>query len=77
MGLYQIVEALLMFTNALAILNEDRFLAPNGWGFADMGSGRVSSFKGQFIGLLHAVQYLRVPLVAANGIVIVSKLLFG
>jgi hypothetical protein len=29
MGLYQIVEALLMFTNALAILNEDRFLAPS------------------------------------------------
>lgn len=29
MGLYQIVEALLMMTNALAILNEDRFLAPS------------------------------------------------
>ena len=34
-------------------------VAADGWGFADMGSGRVSSFKGQFIGLLHAVQYLR------------------
>lgn len=34
-------------------------VSADGWGFADMGSGRVSSFKGQFIGLLHAVQYLR------------------
>ena len=28
MGLYEIVEALLLLTNAVAILNEDRFLAP-------------------------------------------------
>ena len=28
MGLYEVVEALLLMTNAVAILNEDRFLAP-------------------------------------------------
>lgn len=77
MGLYQIVEALLLMTNAVAVLNEDRFLAPYGFGMIDMGSGRVSPFKGQLIGLIHAVQYLRVPLIVANSIVIVSKLLFG
>ncbi|XP_073390981.1 uncharacterized protein [Physcomitrium patens] len=59
MGLYQIVEAFLLMTNAVAILNEDRFLAPYGLGMADMGNGRVSPFKSQLIGLIHAVQYLR------------------
>jgi len=71
------VEALLLMTNAVAILNEDRFLSPMGLGIADMSNGRVSPFKGQMVGFIHAVQYLRVPLVVANGVVIVSKLLFG
>ncbi len=77
MTLWQLLEAILMITNALAILNEDRFLAPNGWGFGEMGSGRVTTIKGQIVGLLHAVQYLRVPLVALNSIVIVMKVIFG
>jgi hypothetical protein len=75
MSLWQLLEAILMITNALAILNQDRFLTPHGWGFAEMGNGRVTSIKGQIVGLLHAVQYLRVPLVALNSIIIVSKLL--
>jgi hypothetical protein len=77
MTLWQLLEAILIITNALAILNEDRFLAPNGWGFGEMGSGRVTTIKGQIVGLLHAVQYLRVPLVALNSIVIVMKVIFG
>lgn len=77
MGLYEIVEALLLLTNAVAILNEDRFLTPYGLGMAEMGSGRVSPLKSQLIGFIHAVQYLRVPLIAANGVVIGIKLLFG
>ncbi|CAK9857389.1 unnamed protein product [Sphagnum jensenii] len=75
MSLWQLLEAILMITNALAILNQDRLLTPHGWGFAEMGNGRVTSIKGQIVGLLHAVQYLRVPLVALNSIIIVSKLL--
>ncbi|CAM6096227.1 unnamed protein product [Calypogeia fissa] len=77
MSLWQFLEALLMLTNALAILNEDRFLVPNGWGFSEMSNGRVSSFKTQIIGVLHAVQYLRVPLVALNTVTVVLKLIFG
>jgi len=30
-----------------------------GLGIADMSSGRVSPFKGQMVGFIHAVQYLR------------------
>ena len=32
---------------------------PDGWGFQEIAAGRVSPFKAQVIGLLHAVQYLR------------------
>ncbi|KAG0571761.1 hypothetical protein KC19_VG040200 [Ceratodon purpureus] len=77
MGLYEIVEALLLIPNAVAILNEDRFLVLYGLAVAEMGSGRVLSMKSQLIRFIHAVQYLRVPLVVANGVVIVTKLLFG
>jgi len=77
MSMYTIITAFLMFVNALAILNEERFLNPYGWGFQEMSGGRVSSFKGQFIGLLHAIQYLRVPLIVMNVITIFGKLLFG
>ncbi|BBN01552.1 immediate early response 3-interacting protein 1 [Marchantia polymorpha subsp. ruderalis] len=77
MSMWQFLEAVLMMTNALAILNEDRFLVPHGWGFSEMSNGRVSSLKSQIIGLLHAVQYLRVPLVALNTITVVLKLIFG
>ncbi|GAQ85139.1 hypothetical protein KFL_002210030 [Klebsormidium nitens] len=77
MSMYTIITAFLMFVNALAILNEERFLKPYGWGFQEMSGGRVASLKGQIIGLLHAVQYLRVPLIVMNVITIFGKLLFG
>ncbi|KAG0575548.1 hypothetical protein KC19_5G011900 [Ceratodon purpureus] len=77
MGLYQLLEGLLLIANAIAVLNEDRFLVPMGLGIGDMSSGRASPFKTQLIGFIHAAQYLRVPLVFANAVVIVSKVLFG
>jgi hypothetical protein len=40
-------------------LSHSLVLLPDGWGFQEMSSGRVSAFKSQVIGLLHAVQYLR------------------
>ncbi|KAJ7513611.1 hypothetical protein O6H91_23G006600 [Diphasiastrum complanatum] len=76
--MWRFLEAVLMIVNALAILNEDRFLSPHGWGFSHMSTvGRVTSIKGQIIGLLHAVQYLRVPLIVLNIITIISMLIFG
>ncbi|KAI4356568.1 hypothetical protein L6164_000583 [Bauhinia variegata] len=40
MGFWTLLEGFLLFANALAILNEDRFLAPRGWTLAEVaGSG--------------------------------------
>ncbi|KAG4934913.1 Immediate early response 3-interacting protein 1 [Glycine soja] len=77
MGLWTLLEGFLLLANALAILNEDRFLAPRGWGFQDFSGGRTKSFKGQLIGLIYATQYLRVPLILLNSICIFLKLVSG
>ncbi|KAI6707547.1 hypothetical protein NL676_010509 [Syzygium grande] len=47
MGLWTLLEGLLLLANALAILNEDRFLAPRGWGFQEFPGGKAKSLKGQ------------------------------
>ncbi|KMT17096.1 hypothetical protein BVRB_2g041500 [Beta vulgaris subsp. vulgaris] len=75
MGLWTFLEGLLLLANALAILNEDRFLAPKGWSFTEIG--KTKTLKGQFIGLIYTMQYLRVPLVLLNGIDIIFKLVSG
>ncbi|KAJ0979167.1 hypothetical protein J5N97_014641 [Dioscorea zingiberensis] len=50
MGLWTFLEGFLLLANALAILNEDRFLAPRGWSFSEVsGGGRAKSLKGQVI----------------------------
>ncbi|KAG2241892.1 hypothetical protein Bca52824_096264 [Brassica carinata] len=67
MGFWTLMEGLLLFANALAILNEDRFLAPK----------EKNSLKGQIVGLIHACQYMRLPLMLFNLIVIVFKLFSG
>ncbi|KAG1338902.1 immediate early response 3-interacting protein 1 [Cocos nucifera] len=78
MGLWTLLEGFLLLANALAILNEDRFLAPRGWSFSEVsGNGRSKSLKGQLIGLIYATQYLRVPLIVLNAIIMVVKLVSG
>lgn len=77
MGLWTLLEGFLLLANALAILNEDRFLAPRGWSFSDFSAGRTKSFKGQLIGLIYATQYMRVPLILLNAICIFVKLVSG
>lgn len=77
MGLWTLLEGFLLLANALAILNEDRFLAPRGWGLSDFSGGRTKSFKGQILGLIYATQYLRVPLILLNSICIFVKLVSG
>ncbi|KAJ9684468.1 hypothetical protein PVL29_016774 [Vitis rotundifolia] len=77
MGLWTLLEGCLLIANALAILNEDRFLAPRGWSFSEFSGGKTKSFKGQLIGLIYATQYLRVPLILLNSICIIIKLVSG
>ncbi|XP_022971339.1 immediate early response 3-interacting protein 1-like [Cucurbita pepo subsp. pepo] len=71
------LEGLLLFANAFAILNEDRFLARRGWTLADMPREGRNSLKAQVIGLIHACQFLRLPLILFNIITIIIKLLSG
>ncbi|KAK7286865.1 hypothetical protein RJT34_22185 [Clitoria ternatea] len=77
MGLWILLEGFLLFTNALAILNEDRFLAPRGWTLATMTGPTRNSLKGQVIGLIYACQFLRLPLILLNIITIIVKLFSG
>lgn len=77
MGLWTLLEGFLLLANALAIINEDRFLAPRGWSFSEFSVGRTKSLKGQIVGLIYATQYMRVPLILLNAICIVVKLVSG
>lgn len=77
MGLWTLLEGCLLLANALAILNEDRFLAPRGWSFQEYSGVRRNSFKGQLLGLIYATQYLRVLLILLNTLCIVVKFVSG
>lgn len=77
MGFWTLLEGCLLLANAFAILNEERFLVPRGWSFQEFSGVRRNSMKGQLIGLIYAVQYMRLPLLAANIIVIALKLVTG
>ena len=76
--------------NALLILNRRRFLSKfgldpsshssNGAMTAvgnDNNNNNAMSMKAQLIGLLHAVQYLKVPIIICNTITIVLEMLLG
>lgn len=78
MFFWPFLEGLLILANALAILNEDRFLAPRGWSMSEVsGNGRSKSLKGQIVGLIYATQFFRMPLIALNVLIIVVKLMSG
>ncbi|GFP86316.1 hypothetical protein PHJA_000775400 [Phtheirospermum japonicum] len=77
MGLWTLLEGCLLLANALAILNEDRFLAPRRWSFQEYSGVTRNSFKGQILGLIYATQYLRVPLILLNLLCIVVKMVSG
>jgi hypothetical protein len=44
---------------------------------ANLQGGSHASVKGQAAGLIHAVSYMRIPLVVLNCIIIFVKVLFG
>jgi hypothetical protein len=65
--------------NSVLILNRRRFLAKYGLDdVANMGVDPSSRpLQVQIIGFLQAIQYLKVPVVAANVLVIVFELILG
>lgn len=73
--LFNIFKAGLLVTNAVAILHPKRFLAK--YGFDQIDPSETNAIKSQTIGLLQAVGYLKVPLIAIDALVIVVELLFG
>lgn len=77
MGFWTLLEGCLLLANAFAILNEVRFLMPRGWTFQEYSGVSRNSLKGQLLGLIYAVQYMRIPFIIANIVVIVVKLVSG
>jgi len=79
MTLWTLTQSALLAANAVAILNEPRFLAKRGLTPRDVREGAVAptSAKGQIIGVINAATYLRVPLIALNAIVVFVKVVFG
>jgi len=72
-----LIEAVLLFVNALAILNEERFLRPLGWANVP-GELNDDSPKDKIVNLLHSVRFLlRIPLIGVNAVYIVYLLILG
>ena len=82
------MQAGLLVTNALLILNRKRFLSkygldqfgpnPTGNTIVDEATGVSKlSMKGQLIGLLNAVQYLKFPVIAVNVFTIIFEIILG
>jgi Yos1-like len=74
------LQAGLLMTNAVLILNRKRFLSK--FGLDNLNDVHQSvdpphPLKIQAVGLLQAVQYLKVPVIAANLLTIVFELILG
>ena len=78
-GLYSLLESVLLVINAMAVLNEERFLSKIGWGTNQMaGFGEEPGVKQQLLNLVRSVKtVMRIPLIAINSFVIIVKLLMG
>lgn len=78
-SLWNIFKAGLLLTNSILILHRRRFLAK--YGLDDVNNiGRDSSertLQVQAIGLLQAVQYLKVPVIICNSFAIFFEMLLG
>ncbi|KAL5359525.1 Yos1-like protein [Aspergillus floccosus] len=82
-GLGKLFYTLILITNAIAVLSEDRFLARIGWGRtqADPAFGAAydsTSVKAKSINLIASVRtVMRIPLIVINTTVIVYELILG
>mmetsp|Transcript_19705 Transcript_19705/g.23649 ORF Transcript_19705/g.23649 Transcript_19705/m.23649 type:complete len:84 (-) Transcript_19705:967-1218(-) len=78
-SLWNIFKSGLLMTNAIMILHRRRFLAKYGLDHVDnMGCDPGDKpLQVQAIGLLQAVSYLKVPVIAANAITIVFEMILG
>ena len=63
--------------NSVMILNRRRFLSKYGLDDLIQVQSEGNPLKVQAVGLLHAVHYLKVPVIVANIITIIFELLLG
>ncbi|EKU22581.1 hypothetical protein NGA_0459200 [Nannochloropsis gaditana CCMP526] len=73
--IWSLYKSGLLFTNGVAVLHRKRFLRKYGLDVAEVAD--TTSIRNQVVGLLNAVQYLKVPLIALNIVTVVIELLFG
>ncbi len=73
------IQAGLLITNSILILHRKRFLAKHGLDDVNnMGCDPSERpLQVQAIGLLQAVQYLKLPVIAANILTIIFELILG
>lgn len=80
LSLYSLIEAFILFLNAVAVLHEERFLAKWGWGTDQSvgGFGEDPGVKTQLINFIRSVRtVMRVPLIFVNILTVISLFLFG
>ncbi|KAF9095048.1 hypothetical protein BGX29_009207 [Mortierella sp. GBA35] len=77
-GIFGLLEVMLIFINAIAILNEDRFLAKIGWGRQVADPYAQESIKARLVNLISAVRTLmRIPLIGLNIVAILYLVILG
>lgn len=81
-SLVALFYVMVLFTNAVCILSEDRFLLRVGWstqslaGFAP--NQQEDSVKARLLTLIHAIRtLLRLPLILCNVLIILYELIAG
>uniref|UniRef100_A0A182N7W0 Immediate early response 3-interacting protein 1 n=1 Tax=Anopheles dirus TaxID=7168 RepID=A0A182N7W0_9DIPT len=78
--LWSLVEASLLFLNAVCVLSEERFLSKYGWGISAQvqGFGEPASTKAQLLLLVRSIRTVtKIPLIFLNIVAIFFKLLLG
>mmetsp|Transcript_42142 Transcript_42142/g.103261 ORF Transcript_42142/g.103261 Transcript_42142/m.103261 type:complete len:80 (+) Transcript_42142:126-365(+) len=67
----------LLFLNAIAVLNEERFLAKHGWSTNEVNMN-PNSLKSKLISIIKAVRLVMMwPLIVTNILTVLFKLLLG
>lgn len=75
--LYSVFKAGLLVANGLAILHEERFLPLYDLHMLDQQAADQGQLKAQAAGFLHAVRYLRLPLLVLDILAILLIVLMG
>ena len=77
-SLYNLFKAGLLVSNGLVVLHPKRFLARLGLDPVDQSNqAGNSALHHQIVGLLHAMSYLKVPLIVCNALIIFIEIVAG